>query len=289
MTLTDAQLAWFVGCKPKWLYNAARRTGHPIERTPEDARWWRLTHHLAQLLGITLARAAEGADTVLGLGLDSGRVRIGATPDDAVSVAVDIGRFHDCAALALAAAYEVIKPVRRGRPRKTPLPSTAARAAGAAPVVREAGETVRASLAELTRPGGTTDANGLVDALVGLDLDPILGGFVARRITGARTPVGPLTVHIRSPGRADGRLATLLNSLGGRPRGAWHRAAFAFDRTLVRSVPVLALDLGGLPVTLVRAPGRTVLHEDLRRTAVRVAAGATPLLIATEPDGLQGS
>lgn len=295
--LTDAQLAWVVGCKPKWIYNASQRIGRPIERTPEDARWWRLTHHLSQLLGIVLARAAAGADTILGMGMDAGRVRVGNTPDEAVSVSVDIGRFHDGASLALAAALEVVQPRRRGRPRKGGSRRSAGGSspeASARPIDARRDEArdavlVEQGFRELPRPDAAPEAHEIVTALASLGLDPVVGGFLASRLADSRAAAGPLVLHIRSPGRADARLATLLNVLGARPRGVWSREAFSLDSCLVRSVPALVLDLRGVPVLLARSRAGGVDHDARLRTALRVPGGPSPVLVSTIGDDLYPS
>src|SRR5262245_6153990 len=101
---SDTALEIAVGANIKWLYNASRRLRRPLNRSREDAAWWRLTHHLAGRVGISLFDAARASDLLLSGQLDLPRVRLRATPDDTASISVDLARFNDGAALASAAA-----------------------------------------------------------------------------------------------------------------------------------------------------------------------------------------
>lgn len=257
--LSDAALAIAVDTDTKWLYNASRRLRRPLARTPEDAVWWRLTHHLSGKVGIQLAEAARAADTLLSRGLDLGRVRLRATADDSVAVSIDLGRFHDGSALAISAAIYLAVPRKRGRPpRHRPNSSPGVRG--------EPGEPgnpvqVAAALEELDRSSttienGGTRASGFLATLSEAGVPFIVVGALAGVYHG--TERGALSVDLVAdltprPARL---LSQALNQMGARPRGAHVRDDFTFDPGLVRSAACLALRVQGVAVNIVRSvPG----------------------------------
>jgi hypothetical protein len=257
--LSDAALAVAIDTDAKWLYNASRRLRRPLLRTQEDATWWRLTHHLSGRVGIQLAEAARAADTLLARGSDLGRVRLRATSDDSVAVSVDLGRFHDGAALAIAAAIHLAVPRKRGRPPRDraviPLPDRAE------PVLPGDPGRLMAALDELDRSGfesesGGTRASGFLAALSQAEVPFIVIGALAGAYHGTERSAPSLDLVADLSPRPARLLSQLLNQLGARPRGAHVREGFALDPGLVRSATCLALRIQGFAVNIARSvPG----------------------------------
>jgi hypothetical protein len=257
--LSDAALAVAVDTDTKWLYNASRRLNRPLSRTLEDAVWWRLTHHLSGRVGIQLAEAARAADTLLSRGSDLGRVRLRATADDSVAVSIDLGRFHDGAAIAIAAALHLAIPRKRGRPLKNrPIP-----ASGGRDDLSLTGDAARVAVAleELDHPGRelggvTPGASGFLAALSEAGVPVIVVGALASVYYGAERHAQSVDLVADLTPRPARILSDLLNRLDARPRGANVREGFVFEPVLVRSAPCLALRIQGLVVNIVRSvPG----------------------------------
>lgn len=224
--LSDAVLGAAVGCNPKWLYNAAARLKRPIRRTPADAVWWRLVHAITTGMRAPVLDAATAATLLLRLGPDAGRVRLQASSDDAVSLSVDLSRFHDGAAVALAAARAFTTPRRRGRPRRRPREQTRVTALP----VDAAGE---------LRP----DELRVWDAVVGCGCDPILVQAAGTKSV-TSGPARRLRLLVDAPPRKTAALAATLNSLGARPRGVEARASFRIEGAFFRTVQRMAFVTG---------------------------------------------
>jgi hypothetical protein len=257
--LSDAALAIAVDSDTKWLYNASRRLKRPLLRTLEDAIWWRLAHHLSGRVGIQLGEAARAADTLLSRGSDLGRVRLRATADDSVAVSIDLGRFHDGAALAIAAAIHLAVPRKRGRPLKNrPIAASPARdepsSLGDASRVAAALEELDHSSPEIGEAG--SGASGFLAALSQAGVPAIVVGSLAGVYYGAERHARSLDLVADLTPRPARLLSELLNRVGARPRGANVREGFAFEPVLIRSAACLALRIQGLAVNIVRAvPG----------------------------------
>jgi hypothetical protein len=257
--LSDAALAVAIDADTKWLYNASRRLKRPLMRTHEDVTWWRLTHHLSGRVGIQLAEAARAADTLLSRGSELGRVRFRATTDDSVAVSVDLGRFHDGAALAIAAAIHLAVPRKRGRPpkhRSSPPPLGVGGAISGADLAG-----VAAALHALDRPstGGEDETGGASDFLSALSeagVPFIVVGALAGVHHGLERTSPSVDVIADLTPRPARLLSQLLNGLRAIPRGTHAREGFAFESSLVRSAACLALRIRGVAVNIMRAvPG----------------------------------
>lgn len=249
--LSDAALALAIGCQIKWLYNSARRLRKPVGRSTEAATWWRLVHHLDVGLGASLADAARAADTLLTPGVLPNRVRLRATRDESVAILVDLARFHDGAALALASAQYLAVPRSRGRPRLTSrartvphlLPVELAvvleRKALAPPNRLEIalGEIGAADLS----PGS---ARSIVRALCAANIPFVVIGDVAAAFHSAPALGGELDICADLSLRHASTLAKVLNDLGSQPRAVAVRDGFALDASLVRAPSMLALRSG---------------------------------------------
>jgi len=254
--LSDAVLAAAIGCNPKWLYNAAARLRRPIRRTAADAKWWRLVYTLAAGLGARAQDAAAAASLFLGLAPDAGRVRLPLNGSEAVSLSVDLLRFHDCADVALAAALAFTMPRPRGRPRRR---------------VRN----------HVTGAQGASDGSAAAwtvhaKALNVLDVVASACDVIVLRVPHLYSPHhSPRTLRLlvdisRRRGTA---LADALNTLGARPRGVESRPTFRFDPSFFRVIQRIALSVGDVAVDLaVWWPGVGTHNEaKARATVVRIA------------------
>lgn len=284
---SDAVLAKAVGCEPKWLYNAARRIKRPLGRTVEDVFWWRLTHHLAADIGVSVADAAKGADALLLLSYDAGRVRIGATRDDSVAVLVDLPRFHDSSSLAIAAAIQTAVPRRRGRPRKPKSPSTTggSTAAGQVRQVDSARieQVLRAPSVVAERPN-TARALRILESLLDHQLDIIVSGSVAEFAQGLTADADSVDVITGTSGSRAVGLAEALNGIQALPRGVACRAGFVFDSLLVRSVDFLALQVGSMPLNIAQPAEGDVQFRQIRESAVSITFRGKACWIHTASD-----
>ena len=258
--LSDAALALAVGCDPKWLYTGARRTKRALERTPANAVWWRLVHHLADGVGVSLFNAVRAADALVAFSADAGRVRLKATDDETVAVSIDLSRFHDGAALAIAAAMHLAVPKRRGRPRKRSR-QTAVEPASPLPVA-DASPTaairLRMALSAVpvqhTDPVSGTSPELLASHFVDSGVEFVIAGSLAAAYhnipASGHEPGISLDFVLATEGNRAMVLAGVLNALGARPRGVAVRNDFTFDSVLVRASDTLALRIAGVPVNL---------------------------------------
>jgi hypothetical protein len=259
--LSDAALAIAADTDAKWLYNASRRLKRPLLRTFQAARWWRLVHHLAGRLRIQLADAARAADSLLSQGSELTRVRLRGTPDDSVGVSVDLSRFHDGAAIAIAAALHMAVPRRRGRPAR-PRRTTAS---GSQPLRRPLGDpplrlaNALASVSANTGGGSTASALHLCSALSEGGVPYVIGGAIATSYHGQGHPSESIDLIADFSSRHARSLSHVLNRLGAFPRGVPLRDAFAYDAALVRSAACLALRFEGIALNVL--PGLPAIGE----------------------------
>ena len=255
--LSDAALALALGGEIKWLYNSARRLGRPVRRSQDDATWWRLVHHLAVGLGVSLADASRAADTLLAADMTPGRVRIHATRDESVAISIDLARFHDGTALALACALHSAIPKARGRPRTRPEGATAASFAPdeMATIVRlrALSDANRIDIA-LQTPAPDTDVpnagRAVVRTLAEAGVPFAIAGESAAVFHGAPWHPESLDLCADTSGRSSAVLAQVLNTLNARPRGVPVREGFSFDSSLLRATSMLALRVGRLPLNV---------------------------------------
>lgn len=117
--MTLAQLAIATRSSSIWLSNSSRLLRRRLHRTPSGARWWALVRMLSVETGLPLATSAKVADATLGQAQAIHRVRLPTSIDQALSLTIDLERFHSTANAALAAALVFAPPKRRGRPRRS--------------------------------------------------------------------------------------------------------------------------------------------------------------------------
>lgn len=243
--LSDATLALAAECDPKWLYNTARRTGRPLARTIDAAFWWRLVHHLANGVGLSVADAVRAADALLGMSPDAGRVKLHASRDESVAVSVDLARFHDSAAIAVASAIHRAVPKRRGRPPKLVRRGDDVSAAGTDEIDRPArgpGDPDRAiSAVSLSSDSAARSARATLESLADGGISFVITGDMADVFRGRSRMVQAIDIAVDTRGSSSAALADSLNALGARPRGVPVRKAFHLDSLLVRSASTLAL------------------------------------------------
>lgn len=246
--ISDAVFSAAVGCQIKWVYNAAHRLTRHVERTAASVAWWRLVHHLAGELGLPLADAERAADTLLSTGLSPGRIRLRSTQDESVAVTVDLPRFLDATALALAAALYQTPLRRRGRPRRD-RGATAAGRLTASEIALIANRRLLTPHQRLEGP----EMQPLVAALVALSRSGVpfvVIGAAAAAIHGAPWPAKELDVVVDGSRRYGSALSECLGGLRAHPRSPEWRDGFLVDGLLLRSVPVLALECDQLALTI---------------------------------------
>lgn len=251
-------LALAVGCEVKWLYNSSRRINRPIARSMGEATWWRLVHHLAVGLGAPLVDAAGAADALLVSGMHPGRVRLRATRDESVAVVVDLARFHDGAALAMAAAQFLAVPRARGRPRSKPSDADASMQFTTDEMasvlhVRSLGPTERLERSlDSVPPANTsiTDARQIVRSLADAKTPFVVVGGVAESFHCAPWSPASLDLCVDLSPRYGTSVSRVLNGLAAEPRGAPARDGFHLDAALLRAPPMLALHIGTLDLNV---------------------------------------
>jgi len=260
-----------------------------------------MVHHLAVGLGVSLADAARVADTLLSAGMDAGRVRVNATRDESVAISIDLTRFHDAAALALASALHMAVPRARGRPRRRPEPETLAAftADEMATLVQVRSMSDRDRLDVALRISASdTDTQhtgrSVVTALARAEVPFAIVGDGAAAFHGAPWHPNSLDLCADTSVRHGAALARVLNALEARPRGVPARKEFELDSSLVRATPMLALRVGSLPLNIAPAMdgvGEYAQIEDLcvqvplESVLVRVIT-LDALLRSTPPTGV---
>lgn len=244
--LSDAALALAAECDAKWLYNTARRTGRPLERTIDAAFWWRLVHHLAIGVGISVADAVRAADALLAMSPDTGRVKLLASRDESVAVSVDLSRFHDSAAIAVSSAMHRAVPKRRGRPPRQARRGNDVSAGSAGEVSRptRGSSDLERAISAVRRSSDVDDdgaARATLESLADAGIPFVITGAMADIFRGRSRIVPAIDIAADTSGSSSAALADLLNALGARPRGVPVRNVFRFDTVLIRSASTLAL------------------------------------------------
>lgn len=289
----DSVLAVAVDCETKWLYNASHRLGRPILRTVDDTRWWRMLHHLAGGVGVPLADAARAADLLLAKDPDTGRVRLRATRDDAVSISVDVARFFDGAALAMSGALHSVEPRPRGRPRTRHLQSSTGFPAAATLAEirrRRAVSPERRLMESLARevPGGAGAAPAgaaLSESLTRLleladaGVSAVVTGSTAVLFHGLDMATPTLDLCVSFTARNRTALASVLNHWGARPRGVPSREGFHFDAALLKAAELVAVRAGGVALNLVGQLRGVGEYEQVEEGSDSVAIGARTIRI----------
>lgn len=261
--LSDLALSIGVGSDIKWLYNSSLRLKRPLARTFDDTVWWRLTHHLCAGVGVSLSAASRAADRVLDPESGAARVRLRSTVDDTVAVSVDVGRFRDGAALAIAAAMHLATPRPRGRPpRRRSFELAASIEGGDGPALGEPDAALRleASLAAVVTPEPSAAALAapvqLAAALAEAGVPFVFVGPVAGVFHRFLLRAGSVDLAVDLDARYARSVARVLTAAGALPRGVPVRADFAYDAPLIRAAPCLALRVEGVTVNLLRSvPG----------------------------------
>lgn len=297
----DSVLAVAVDCEIKWLYNASHRLARPILRTVDDTRWWRMLHHLAGGLGIPLADAARAADLLMAKDPDTGRVRLSATRDDAVSISVDIARFFDGSALAMSGAIHSVAPRPRGRPRTRHLQAAAGFPAAAAlgEIRRRRAATperrLRSALA-IEQPGHAERApehapepasveavpSEVLSRLLELTdggVSAVVTGSAAAAFHGVDISASDLDLCVSFTARNRTSLAAVLNQWRARPRGVPARDAFRFDSALLRAADVVAVRVGGVALNFAGQLPGVGEYEQVEESSESVVVDGRPLRI----------
>lgn len=287
--LSDAALSIAIGCEIKWLYNSARRLARPVDRSTTAATWWRLVHHLAVGLGVPLTHAARSADTLLVTGMAPGRIRLRATRDDSVAVSIDLARFHDGAALALAAALYLAVPKIRGRPRKRPDLGSVVFSQSEMEVMvrlRALSETERIEYAvesgavpsHSVQPG----AEFLRELLVG-GVPFVIVGASAAVFHCSPWPAKSLDLCLDTSMLHAGTVARALNDLGAVPRGIAVPDGFRIDAAILGAVPLLALRVKDMSVNLFPSLGGIGEYAQVEQVSVQVPLGGGRVRVLTVP------
>lgn len=186
-----------------------------------------------------VADAATAATALLRLDPEAGRVRLRANAEDTVALSVDLSRFHDCAALALASAIAFSTPRRRGRPRRrlpsgeaaVPYPGSPRTSPEHAPRLSAAQERLFAALAGccasnpiiIEQPGPAPTAHH-DDRRLQLLVDSAAGTAV--------------------------RLAETLTTLGARPRAVPTRPGFTIAPSCFSTLDRVALAIGDIALDI---------------------------------------
>lgn len=275
--LSDTVISNSVGCGIKWLYNSARRLGRPILRTESDTIWWRLLYQIGSGFHAPISEAANAADMLQALGGDAERVRVSVSADGALAMSIDLGRFHDGAALALAKALHCAVPGKRGRPPKLRKQPTLAWGASPALTLDVKGVRLRQGILALA---GSHNVSTEVFLRLFADLErcgaaPVLVGELAALCHGFRDDAAtPHFVCDFSETSLHDVVAT-LNALAARPRGVSSRAGFRLTPASVASVEYLALNVAGLAVDVSGTLPPLGEHSSLLQRVERIAVGDT--------------
>lgn len=243
-----------------------------------EATWWRLVHHLAVGLGAPLADAARATDTLLSPGMHPGRVRLRATSDESVSIAVDLARFQDASALALAAAQFLAVPRPRGRPRTNPVPTNSRAQFTPDEMASVLGVRALAPADRLAHalnglPGSDAthlSARQILKSLLEGGVPLVVIGDVAEATHSAPWEASSLDICADLTPRYATAVAKVLNALGAQPRGASVREGFRIDAALVRAVPMLALRVGTLDVNIQATVGDVGEYQQVVARSIEI-------------------
>jgi len=288
--LSDMALSIAVGCDIKWLYNSSSRVGRPLRRTLDDAVWWRLAHHLSSGVGVPLADAVKAADALLGPERAATRVRLRATADDTVAVSVELGRFRDGAALAIAAAMHLATPRPRGRPRRQRAPSEGSLRGGTSappPPVADAPlrlEMAFASIHSIDHSVASVIAPvQLSAALTEAQVPFVFVGQLAGVFHGLILRAESVDLAVDLDPRFARSVSQVLTAVGAVPRGVAVRPEFSFDAALIRAVPCVALRVGGAAVNLVTSVRGVGEFAQIREQSEVVALESLAYRVLSRP------
>lgn len=275
---SDSALELAIGCDAKWLYNSAMRLGRTVGRLEADVRWWRIVRLLTESLGLSLTNAERVADSVVGLSSATERVRIRASSDDAIAIAIDVARLHDSTSVQMSYALHCAVSRPRGR-RPSSSAGSPARRLIARSWLPPAGTPLPGMTANLdlvlTRIPGSTmgTAMRLFSALYSGGVEWVIVGATAAAAHGAPVPVHGLDLLIE-PGRSN--VWTVLESMGATLVGVQPRDGFRLQAPFTDGVPALPLVIDGLSVTLWRVvPGLGDLPLVRNHTSVVPIAGVS--------------
>lgn len=119
--MTRSQFALALNADEKWVENAARLLGLSLSYTPTETLWIGLLRIFNHNVGLSLARSAELATETLRHAPSTREVRLGEytrQAASAVSVVLDVARYHSQHNAALSSALVLGGARRRGRPSK---------------------------------------------------------------------------------------------------------------------------------------------------------------------------
>lgn len=280
---SDSALELAIGCDAKWLYNSAMRLGRTVGRLEADVRWWRVVRLLTESLGLSLTNAERVAESVFALSAATERVRIRASNDDAVAIAVDVARLHDSTSVQM--SYALHCAVSRPRGRRpaasagTPARRLIARSWLPPSGTPSTGVTTSIEMV-LNRIAGPTagTATRLFSALNSARVEWVMVGASAAAAHGAPVPVHGLDLLIE-PGRSNAWAA--VESMGATLVGVQPREGFRLQAPFADSVPALPLIISGLNVTFWRVvPGLGDLPLVRNHTSV-VPIDGVPVRVAS--------
>lgn len=279
---SDSALELAIGCDAKWLYNSATRLGRAVGRLESDVRWWRIVWLLTESLGLSLANAERVADSAQSLPPSTDRVRIRATADDSIAIALDIARLHDATSIQMAYALHCAVSRPRGRRPSSAVGSPARRLIARSWLppsgTPQVSPSTVASVFERIQATGTVAVMQLLSSLTAAGVEWIIVGAAAAAANGTPVPAGGIDILIE-PGRTSAWAA--ITALGPTLVGVQPRPGFRLTSPLADSVPALPLSIGGLNVNFWRVvPGLGDLPLVRNHTTV-VAVAGTPVRIAT--------
>ncbi|MDA1081949.1 MAG: hypothetical protein O2973_09785 [Gemmatimonadetes bacterium] len=200
-------------------------------------------------------------------------------------MSVDISRFHDSAALAVAAAIHLAVPKRRGRPRKSSTKDAATPVVSAGGGVSPESSALRIerALATTHSEAEPSVAGEFIAALMDSGLSCVIAGEVAAVFHGTAKTATTIDIVVSLSGNRAAKLADVLNAFGAHPRGVAIRDAFSFDSSLVRSAAVLMLRARGLAIDVRHSVPRVGDFDQVREAADPVVlAGRTYLVLRPE-------
>lgn len=243
--LTNRQVSLAVGATAKWVDNTTRAL-HCALHTEADVRWLGLIREISCGLGLRLELAATIGTRVLGLDPGLAAATVASSEEGAVSIVVDVARFHARFGLAYAAAL-LDGPRRRGRPAPG-FP----RGARSRPAILVGAGANGVDVRHIRALGFATPArriallgNRVCDALRDLgrtELRYVVIGDIAAVARGAPRASPVLEVCYAPESDTPTRLAGLLTGWEAWPLGVSREYPFAPDEEIVAQTPVMALD-----------------------------------------------
>jgi hypothetical protein len=198
-------------------------------------------------------------------------VRLRSTADDTVAIGVELARFHDGAALALAAALHLAVPRRRGRPSRTRRSETPSDAGLVATTGNQSANLGRAlATLRLESSDEGTSAIALLSVFLEGEIPFVIAGPVAKAAHLGAGESQSLDLVADLTTRHARTLAAALNRLRAKPRGVRARDSFTFDSTLIRSAPCLALRVGSIALNVSRTLAGVGEFPQVLESSVRV-------------------